>query len=100
HTRWPRDWSSDVCSSDLKRRVAEVLLDLCLIPIAYYSAYHLRFGEDNVLLLNYQFFLQSLPIVLACQLIALFVMGGYRGTWRFLDRKSTRLNSSHVAISY
>src|SRR5437870_11670194 len=20
HTRWPRDWSSDVCSSDLKRK--------------------------------------------------------------------------------
>src|SRR5437870_13159060 len=20
HTRWPRDWSSDVCSSDLRRR--------------------------------------------------------------------------------
>src|SRR5439155_13846126 len=22
HTRWPRDWSSDVCSSDLGKRVA------------------------------------------------------------------------------
>src|SRR5207253_6654970 len=21
HTRWPRDWSSDVCSSDLRERV-------------------------------------------------------------------------------
>src|SRR5690625_6514745 len=21
HTRWPRDWSSDVCSSDLKRAI-------------------------------------------------------------------------------
>src|SRR5690625_8028027 len=25
HTRWPRDWSSDVCSSDLDRRRAEDL---------------------------------------------------------------------------
>jgi UDP-GlcNAc:undecaprenyl-phosphate GlcNAc-1-phosphate transferase len=66
-----------------KRRVAEVLLDACLIPVAYYSAYHLRFGEANVLLVNYPFFLQSLPVVLACQLIALFVVGGYRGTWRY-----------------
>src|SRR5207253_6646487 len=24
-TRWPRDWSSDVCSSDLKRLVAEAV---------------------------------------------------------------------------
>src|SRR5437870_9511565 len=23
HTRWPRDWSSDVCSSDLRRRLIE-----------------------------------------------------------------------------
>ncbi len=64
-----------------KRRVAEILLDLCLISIAYYSAYHLRFGDPNVLILNYQMFLRSLPIVLACQVVALFVVGGYRGTW-------------------
>ena len=66
-----------------KRRVAEVLLDLCLIPVAYYSAYHLRFGEASILLVNYPYFVQSLPIVVACQLIALFVAGGYRGTWRY-----------------
>jgi UDP-GlcNAc:undecaprenyl-phosphate/decaprenyl-phosphate GlcNAc-1-phosphate transferase len=66
-----------------KRRVAEVLLDLCLIPVAYSSAYHLRFPEPAVLAVNYPFFIESLPIVVACQLIALFVVGGYRGTWRF-----------------
>ncbi len=64
-----------------KRRVAEVLLDLCLIPIAYYSAYRLRF-EGELLRFHYQLFLRSLPVVLASQLIALFVVGGYRGTWR------------------
>jgi UDP-GlcNAc:undecaprenyl-phosphate/decaprenyl-phosphate GlcNAc-1-phosphate transferase len=64
-----------------KRRVAEVLLDLCLIPLAYYSAYRLRF-EGSLFAANYQFFLQSLPVVIAAQLLALFVVGGYRGTWR------------------
>src|SRR3989442_1290278 len=64
-----------------KRRVAEVLLDLCLIPLAYYSAYRLRF-EGGLFATNYQFFLQSLPVVIAAQLLALFVVGGYRGTWR------------------
>jgi len=64
-----------------KRRVAEVLLDCCLIPLAYYTAYRLRF-EGTLLTSNYQFFLQSLPIVLAVQLFALFVVGGYRGVWR------------------
>src|SRR5207253_6322829 len=27
HTRWPRDWSSDVCSSDLKRLIPHTLID-------------------------------------------------------------------------
>jgi UDP-GlcNAc:undecaprenyl-phosphate/decaprenyl-phosphate GlcNAc-1-phosphate transferase len=65
-----------------KRRVAEVLLDLCLIPLAYYSAYRLRF-EGGLLAANYRYFIESLPIVLAAQLLALFVVGGYRGTWRY-----------------
>src|SRR5205823_5571900 len=25
----------------------------------------------------------SLPIVLACQIVSLFIVGGYRGTWRY-----------------
>jgi len=64
-----------------KRRVAEVLLDLCLIPIAYYTAYRLRF-EGTLYTSNYKFFIQSLPLVIVAQLIALFVVGAYRGTWR------------------
>ena len=64
-----------------KRRVAEVLLDLCLIPIAYYTAYRLRF-EGSLYTINYRFFIQSLPLVIVAQLIALFVVGAYRGTWR------------------
>lgn len=64
-----------------KRRVAEILLDLCLIPLAYYTAYHLRF-EGALLAANYGYFLKSLPIVLSVQLLALFFVGGYRGVWR------------------
>jgi UDP-GlcNAc:undecaprenyl-phosphate/decaprenyl-phosphate GlcNAc-1-phosphate transferase len=64
-----------------KRRVAEVLLDLCLIPIAYYSAYRLRF-EGPQFPVNYPQFIESLPFVLACQQIAFFAVGSYRGSWR------------------
>jgi UDP-GlcNAc:undecaprenyl-phosphate GlcNAc-1-phosphate transferase len=81
-----------------KRRVAEVLLDLCLIPIAYYSAYHLRFGEANVLFFNYPLFLQSLPIVVACQLMSLFIVGGYRGTWRFFGMMDAVVFAKGVAL--
>lgn len=65
-----------------KRRVAEVLLDLCLIPLAYYSAYRLRF-EGAAFAVHFPFFLTSLPVVLAAQLLSLFIVGGYRGSWRY-----------------
>jgi UDP-GlcNAc:undecaprenyl-phosphate GlcNAc-1-phosphate transferase len=64
-----------------KRRIAEVILDVCLTTLAYYSAYRLRF-EGSELAPNYVYFIRSLPIVIACQLAALFIVGGYRGTWR------------------
>jgi UDP-GlcNAc:undecaprenyl-phosphate/decaprenyl-phosphate GlcNAc-1-phosphate transferase len=65
-----------------KRRVAEVLLDLLLIPLAYYTAYRLRF-EGVQFGQNYHLFIESLPVVLSCQLLALFIVGGYRGTWQY-----------------
>jgi UDP-GlcNAc:undecaprenyl-phosphate GlcNAc-1-phosphate transferase len=63
-----------------KRRVGEVLLDVCLIVLAYYTAYRLRF-EGPALAENYRYFLQALPVVVASQLVGLFVVGGYRGVW-------------------
>jgi UDP-GlcNAc:undecaprenyl-phosphate GlcNAc-1-phosphate transferase len=64
-----------------KRRVAEVLLDMLLIPSAYYLAYRLRFeGSDFVV--NYPYFLQSLPMIIGVQIVAVFAVGGYRGIWR------------------
>jgi UDP-GlcNAc:undecaprenyl-phosphate GlcNAc-1-phosphate transferase len=64
-----------------KRRVAEVMLDFCLITIAYYGAYRLRF-EGGEYLRNADMFTQSLSVVLAAQLIAFFIVGVYRGVWR------------------
>lgn len=80
-----------------KRRVVEVMLDFCLIPIAYYAAYRLRF-EGNVLALNYQYFLRSLPVVLASQLIALFIVGGYRGAWRYFGIMDAVVFAKGVAL--
>jgi UDP-GlcNAc:undecaprenyl-phosphate/decaprenyl-phosphate GlcNAc-1-phosphate transferase len=65
-----------------RRRVAEVLLDLCLVAIAYYSAYRLRFGGPEFGVYFPQF-LQSLPLVLGVQLVSLFAVGGYRGVWQY-----------------
>jgi UDP-GlcNAc:undecaprenyl-phosphate GlcNAc-1-phosphate transferase len=65
-----------------KRRVAEVVLDACLVTIAYYSAYRLRF-EGPAFAEYFQPFLQSLPLVVGIQTVALFTVGAYRGVWRY-----------------
>jgi UDP-GlcNAc:undecaprenyl-phosphate GlcNAc-1-phosphate transferase len=71
-----------------KRRVLEVLLDMALISIAYYSSYRLRFeGVDFDV--NFSVFYRSLPLVLSVQLLALFAVGTYRGVWRYFGLMDT-----------
>jgi UDP-GlcNAc:undecaprenyl-phosphate/decaprenyl-phosphate GlcNAc-1-phosphate transferase len=65
-----------------RRRVAEVILDVCLVAIAYYSAYRLRF-ETAEFAIYFPQFLQSLPLVVGVQLVSLFAVGGYRGVWQY-----------------
>jgi UDP-GlcNAc:undecaprenyl-phosphate GlcNAc-1-phosphate transferase len=62
-----------------RRRLFEVLLDVVLISVSYYTAYLLRFegGVEE----NFDFFLRSLPILLACQTFSFYMMGVYRGMW-------------------
>lgn len=62
-----------------KRRVFEVLLDVCLITFSYYAAYLLRFEGD--IGPNLDFFLKSLPILIAFQIMWFFYFGVYRGIW-------------------
>src|SRR5439155_14263476 len=65
HTRWPRDWSSDVCSSDLmwhfehssSKAAIEDECSKCHMPMARYQSKfegregevfsRLQFGSDN-----------------------------------------------------
>jgi UDP-GlcNAc:undecaprenyl-phosphate GlcNAc-1-phosphate transferase len=65
-----------------KRRVFEVVLDALLVTCSYYAAYVIRF--DRELPLYYQMFARSLPVIIACQLSSFFVVGIYRGTWRYI----------------
>ena len=64
-----------------KRRVAEVMLDVCLVVLAYYAAYRLRF-EGGQYQSNLGLFLESLPIVVAVQIAALYAAGAYRLVWK------------------
>jgi UDP-GlcNAc:undecaprenyl-phosphate GlcNAc-1-phosphate transferase len=64
-----------------KRRVAEVILDVSLVSLSYYTAYRLRF-DDLAIAAYLPRFLESLPIVLGVQMVAFFMVGVYRGVWR------------------
>lgn len=66
------------------RRLAEVVLDLLLVSIAYYGAYRLQFNRDEWPL-HFDAFRQTYPILLSAQMIALFALGAYRGMWRYFS---------------
>jgi UDP-GlcNAc:undecaprenyl-phosphate GlcNAc-1-phosphate transferase len=70
-----------------KRRVIEVVFDSCVIAGAYYAAYQLRFPDPGEYLANSEGFYDSLPVILAAQLVAFFVVGVYRGTWHVFGRR-------------
>jgi len=72
-----------------KRRVAEVLLDFCLVAICYYAAYRMRFEDAGEFLRNFEMFSRSLPVVLAAQMVSFFVAGVYRGVWRHFGMMDT-----------
>lgn len=62
-----------------KKRLLEVFLDSVLITVAYYTAYLLRF--EGAIGPNFDFFLKSLPIMIASQIFWFYIMGIYRGVW-------------------
>jgi UDP-GlcNAc:undecaprenyl-phosphate GlcNAc-1-phosphate transferase len=68
--------------SGYRRRLVEMLLDAQIVSVAYYGAYRLRF-EGAEYTANVDTFIASFPIVLGTQMVALFVVGAYRGLWRY-----------------
>jgi UDP-GlcNAc:undecaprenyl-phosphate GlcNAc-1-phosphate transferase len=65
-----------------KRRVFEVLLDVGLIILAYWSAYAIKF-EPFSGSPAWQLFLRTVPIVVVVRLAAFLLFGVYRGIWRY-----------------
>ncbi|MGH9944460.1 MAG: hypothetical protein ACRD9R_19095, partial [Pyrinomonadaceae bacterium] len=67
-----------------KRRIFEVLLDVALIVLSYYSAYTLMFGsvmENGAWLLM----IRIIPVLVCVKLFALLTAGVYRGLWRYVS---------------
>src|SRR6266850_1961696 len=65
-----------------KRRVFEVLLDVILIVLAYWSAYAIKF-EPFSNSPAWKLFLRTLPVLVVVRLAAFLFFGVYRGIWRY-----------------
>src|SRR5690606_39318911 len=96
HTRFSRDWSSDVCSSDLVDHLAQhklrILGHVGEVRPARTEGVHDPQGLED--LIQHESLLERKP----GQVDLHFLRGPLREPGG--DRKSTRLNSSHVKISY
>ena len=66
-----------------KPRLSEVMLDVILTAVAYYGAYALRWDAD---LPSEQvaMFVQTLPLVIAVQMLCFLMWGVYRSLWRYV----------------
>src|SRR5690349_23788923 len=84
HTRSLRDWSSDVCSSDLVHQ--DGLVHVSQIADRYVA------DPNQAVKVGQRVRVTVMSVDLARNRIAL--------SMKSRDRKSTRLNSSHVEISY
>ncbi|HEV8136990.1 MAG TPA: hypothetical protein VGP85_20110 [Pyrinomonadaceae bacterium] len=65
-----------------KRRIFEVLLDVILVTLSYWSAYAIKFGSFS----NspaWTLFIRTLPLLVFVKMSVFLVMGVYRGLWRY-----------------
>lgn len=79
-----------------KRRLFEVLLDVVLIILAYYSSYVLLFGAELSLPV-WQLFLATAPVLIFVKMTALLTMGVYRGLWRYISLDNVIVYAKAVA---
>src|SRR5688500_19786700 len=89
------DWSSDVCSSDL--------ISLCFLDGAFLKgcgAFPHLTNETRVFTLALGELLGFLLFRILVHRCDLSALNGHTRARRETDRKSTRLNSSHLVISY
>lgn len=66
-----------------KRAIFEVMCDFCLICIAYFSSYIIRY-EGIIDRFNFELIAKSLPILIVINLIAFSITGVYGNIWRYI----------------
>jgi UDP-GlcNAc:undecaprenyl-phosphate GlcNAc-1-phosphate transferase len=81
-----------------KRRIFEVLLDVILILLAYWSAYAVKFGALSGST-AWKLFLRTLPVLVFVKMAAFLVMGVYRGIWRYTSLDDLIVFAKAVVLS-
>src|SRR6266496_35346 len=81
-----------------KRRIFEVLLDVILILLAYWSAYAVKFGALSGSA-AWKLFLRTLPVLVFVKMAAFLVMGVSRGLWRYTSLDDLIVFAKAVVLS-
>jgi UDP-GlcNAc:undecaprenyl-phosphate/decaprenyl-phosphate GlcNAc-1-phosphate transferase len=78
--------------------VIDVALDVCVITLAYYTAYRIRFNDRDFLHF-FPIFIRSLPVVMATAVVSLWWAGAYRGIWKFFGARDALVLLKAVALA-
>lgn len=78
--------------------VIDVALDVCIITLAYYTAYRIRFNDRDFLYF-FPIFIRSLPVVMATAVVSLWWAGAYRGIWKFFGVRDALVLLRAVALA-
>ncbi|MEE8423189.1 MAG: hypothetical protein V3S49_01475, partial [Thermodesulfobacteriota bacterium] len=81
-----------------KKRVAEVLIDLLLICVAYMSAYLLRYGGE-ISSENLELIKDSLPIIIAIKFFYFYLFNLYKSEWAYAGLENSIAIFKAVTLS-
>jgi len=79
-----------------KRRIFEVLLDVVLVILAYWSAYAINFPPASP---AWKLFIRTLPVLVFIRMAVFLVMGVYRGLWRYTSMSDLIVFGKAVVLS-
>ncbi len=79
-----------------KRRIFEVLLDVVLVTLAYWSAYAINFPPTSP---AWNLFLRTLPVLVFIKMSVFLVVGVYRGLWRYTSMSDLIVFGKAVVFS-
>lgn len=79
-----------------KRRIFEVLLDVVLVILAYWSSYAINFPPASP---AWNLFIRTLPVLVFIKMSVFLVVGVYRGLWRYTGMSDLIVFGKAVVLS-